>query len=77
MGHYVLHEPTRDVAGMLDPVHDDGCDAAVFRWSDLYGTGVARLQFFPDRHCFEGAWTLGDRNPTLDWQSCTRERVTS
>ena len=53
-GHYVLHEPDRDVTGTLEPVGDATCDVAVFQWTDIYGTGIARLHFFTDRHCFEG-----------------------
>ena len=76
-GHYVLHEPSRDVTGTLDAVGDEGCDTAVFRWTDVYGTGLARLRFYPDRHCFEGAWGRETINPALTWRSCTQERVTS
>ena len=76
-GHYVLHEPDRDVTGTLDAVGDDGCEVAVFRWTDVYGTGLARLHFFPERRCFEGAWGRLVINPTLTWHACTRERVTS
>ena len=76
-GHYVLHETTRDVPGTLDPIGDDGCGAALFRWTDLYGTGLARLQFDPEHHCFDGAWGVLSINPTLVWHACIRERVTS
>ena len=76
-GHYVMHEPGRDVDGTLEPVGDDGCEAALFRWTDLYGTGVARLRFHLDRRCFEGSWGKAVINPALEWWSCTRERVTS
>ena len=76
-GRYVLHEPGRDVEGTLAPAGDEGCNVAVFRWTDLYGSGLARLEFFPDRRCFEGAWGQLVINPTLTWHACTRERVTS
>ena len=76
-GRYVLHEPRRDVPGTLQPVADEGCDAAVFRWTDLYGTGLTRLRFFPDRHCFDGSWGVQSVDPTLFWHACTKERVTS
>ena len=76
-GSYVLHEETRDVAGTLEPIGDDGCDVALFRWTDVYGTGVARLHFYPDRHCFEGDWGTEQTDPALTWRSCTRGRVTS
>lgn len=76
-GRYVLHESERDVAGTLDAVGDEGCDTAVFRWTDLYGTGLARLQFYPERRCFEGAWGREEIVPRLVWYSCTQARVTS
>ena len=76
-GRYILHEPTRDVPGTLDPVGDDGCNAAVFRWTALYGTGTVRLQFYPADHCFQGAWGLDQVNPALTWTTCTRAPVTS
>ena len=76
-GHYVLHEPTRDVTGTLDAVEDAGCNVAVFRWTDMYGTGLARLVFVPERHCFEGTWGRAAINPALVWHACVRERVTS
>ena len=76
-GRYVLHEPDRDVEGTLDPVGDAGCNVAVFRWTDVYGTGVAQLNFIPERRCFEGAWGRLTINPTLVWHACTRDRVTS
>ena len=76
-GTYVLHEPDRDVRGTLDPLGDDGCDAALFRWTDVYGAGVARLRFFPQAHCFEGEWGLGQPQPQLTWRSCARTPVTS
>ena len=76
-GRYVLHEPTRDVPGTLEPVGDLGCETALFQWSDLYGTGLTRMQFYPARHCFEGAWGRETINPTLVWHACFRERVTS
>ena len=76
-GRYTLHEPTRDVQGVLAPVGDEDCDVALFRWTDVYGTGMVRLRFDPDRHCFEGAWGQATVNPALVWNACTRERVTS
>ena len=76
-GRYVLHEAGRDVLGTLDPVGDAGCDTAIFRWTDLYGAGTARLRFYPERHCFEGSWGRETVNPAFEWRSCTRERVTS
>ncbi len=76
-GSYLLHEPTRDVAGTLEPLGDEGCDVALFRWTDVYGTGVARLHFSPGYHCFEGAWGAEQTDPALTWRSCTRNRVTS
>lgn len=76
-GRYVLHEPGRDVPGTLEAVGDEGCDTAIFRWTDLYGTGLARLTFYPERKCFEGAWGHEVILPRLVWHSCTRERVTS
>jgi hypothetical protein len=76
-GRYMLHEPTRDVPGTLQAVGDDGCDAALFRWTDLYGTGLVRLQFQPADHCFDGAWGLTQLNPALEWHTCFRAPVTS
>ncbi len=76
-GRYVLHEETRDVAGTLTPLGDEGCDVALFRWTDVYGTGVARLRFYPSRHCFEGSWGVEQVSSDLPWRSCSRGRVTS
>ena len=76
-GSYVLHEQTRDVPGTLEPIGDDGCDVALFRWRDLYGTGIARMKFYPAAHCFEGSWGLEQPDPALTWTSCIRNRVTS
>jgi hypothetical protein len=76
-GHYVLHEPGRDVAGTLDAVGDEACNTAIFRWTDLYGSGLARLIFDPTHHCFEGAWGHLTINPALIWHACIKERVTS
>ena len=58
-GRYVLHEPTRDVEGTLDAVGDDGCEVALFRWTDVYGTGVARLRFFSGAAVFRGGLGAG------------------
>ena len=76
-GTYVLHEPTRDVEGKLEPLGDEDCNVALFRWTDLYGTGLARLRFFPGYRCFEGSWGREQLNPALTWHSCTRTPVTS
>ena len=76
-GSYVLHEETRDVVGTLQALADEGCGVALFRWTDLYGTGFARLHFYPVAHCFEGSWGVDQIEPTLTWRSCTRSRVTS
>ena len=81
-GRYVLHEPGRDVEGTLEAAGgtaggDDGCEVAVFRWTDLYGTGLARLRFYPASRCFEGAWGVQTISPALEWRACVRERVTS
>ncbi len=76
-GRYVLHEPAREVPGTLDPVGDESCNVAVFRWTDLYGTGLTRLEFDPARHCFDGAWGRETVNPALVWHACAQERVTS
>jgi hypothetical protein len=76
-GTYTLHEARRDVPGTLEYLGDDGCDAALFRWTDLYGTGVARLRFHPDQHCFEGAWGLDAPRDALYWRSCAQSAVTS
>ena len=76
-GHYVLHEPTRDVTGTLDPVGDESCGVTVFRWTDIYGSGLARLQFDLERHCFDGAWGRLVILPNLQWHACARQRVTS
>jgi hypothetical protein len=76
-GSYVLHESEREVTGTLEPLGDEDCDVALFKWTDLYGTGVARLRFHPDAHCFEGSWGLEHPDPVLTWRSCTRSRVTS
>ena len=76
-GHYVLHEPTRDVPGTLDALGDTGCGTALFRWTDLYGTGLAELHFHPGRRCFEGAWGQQTINSALVWHACTQDRVTS
>ncbi len=76
-GRYILHEPGRDVPGTLEPAADGACNEAWFRWTDLYGTGTARLQFHPDRHCFEGVWGAGMTVPTLPWTTCNKPAVTS
>ena len=76
-GHYVLHEPDRDVIGTLAPIGDESCDVALFRWTDLYGTGIARLHFLPDRRCFEGNWGREQPIAELPWHSCAEGRVTS
>lgn len=76
-GRYVLHEESRDVTGTLDPLGDDGCEVAEFRWTDLYGSGIVRLKFNPATHCFEGTWGTAQPQPSLIWRSCTRPRVTS
>ena len=76
-GRYTLHEPDRDVTGTLAPIGDESCDVALFRWTDLYGTGLARLRFFPDRHCFEGNWGREQPIAELPWHSCAEGRVTS
>ena len=76
-GSYVLHEESRDVPGTLEPLGDEGCDVALFRWTDLYGNGLARLRFYPTAHCFEGSWGVEQTDPRLIWRSCTRSRVTS
>jgi hypothetical protein len=76
-GSYTLHEERRDVTGTLDYLGDDGCDTALFRWTDLYGTGIARLRFHPERRCFEGAWGLDVVKDGLYWRSCAQAAVTS
>ena len=76
-GTYVLHEPTREVTGTLEPLGDEDCGVAVFRWTDLYGTGIARLHFFPAEHCFEGTWGGEQVNPLLTWRSCTHTQDVS
>ena len=76
-GRYVLHEATRDVTGTLEAVGDEGCHTAIFRWTDVYGTGLARLTFDPERKCFDGAWGGNTIVPELVWHSCTPQRVTS
>ena len=76
-GTYTLHEPTREVTGTLEAIGDEDCDVALFKWTDLYGTGVARLRFYPDAHCFEGSWGVTALNPKLVWHSCTQTRITS
>ena len=76
-GHYVLHEPTREVTGTLEALGDAECDVALFRWEDVYGTGIARLRFYPARHCFEGSWGREQVLPRLIWRSCTETPVTS
>ena len=80
-GRYVLHEPDRDVEGTLAPVADapepGHCEAALFQWTDLYGTGLARLEFYPAHQCFEGAWGREVIQPNLVWHACIRTRVTS
>ena len=76
-GHYILHEPTREVEGTLEAVGDQGCETAVFRWTDIYGSGLAQLHFYPERRCFEGGWGRLTIVPSLTWRACTQERVTS
>ncbi len=76
-GHYVLHEPERDVPGTLEALGDVECGVAQFRWTDLYGSGVARLRFDLDRHCFDGNWGNEQVLAALVWRACTRTRVTS
>ena len=76
-GRYVLHEPERDVTGTLETIGDEACDTALFQWTDLYGTGVARLRFFQYRHCFEGNWGREMPLGQLPWRSCAEGRVTS
>jgi len=76
-GSYVLHEPEREVPGTLEALGDEDCHVALFRWTDLYGTGIARLRFYPAQHCFEGSWGRETPNPQLIWHSCVQSRVTS
>jgi hypothetical protein len=76
-GSYLLHEPTRDVKGRLEWLGDDGCGAGLFRWTDLYGTGIARLQFRLAQRCFEGEWGLDRLKEGLYWRSCAQAAVTS
>ena len=76
-GRYVLHEPGHDVAGTLEALGDETCDVGLFQWTDIYGTGVARLRFFPDRHCFEGNWGGDEPLAQLPWRSCVEGKVTS
>jgi hypothetical protein len=76
-GRYVLHEAARDVHGTLEMVADDGCNTTLFRWTDLYGNGIKRLQFFPAEHCFEGTWGRLVLNPQLTIGTCNRPKVTS
>lgn len=76
-GTYVLHEPTREVTGTLQALGDADCEVALFRWTDLYGTGVVRLRFYPAQHCFEGSWGAEQISPQLPWRSCTTTLVTS
>ena len=79
-GHYILHEPTRKVHGTLDAVNGSAsmpCETTIFTWTDLYGTGLARLRFHPERRCFDGAWGTQAIRAELTWQSCIRDRVTS
>ena len=76
-GHYVLHEPTRNVPGTLASVGDTTCDTSLFQWTDLYGTGLVELHFYPDRKCFEGNWGAETPLPQLPWHACTRDKPTS
>ena len=76
-GSYVLHERSRDVVGTLEALGEEGCNVGLFRWTDIYGAGVARLRFDPARRCFEGSWGRERVNPQLVWRSCGRSRVTS
>ncbi len=71
-GRYVLHETGRDVPGTLDSATDGDCQESWFRWTDQYGTGTVRLQFYPDRHCFEGVWGSNTDLPTLPWTTCDK-----
>ena len=65
------------MTGTLEALGDDGCGVALFRWTDLYGTGIARLQFHLAERCFEGSWGRETLNPALIWRSCTEAAVTS
>ena len=76
-GRYLLHETGRDVPGVLEPAADGNCQEAWFRWTDLYGSGTVRLQFYPDRHCFEGVWGAGLEVPTLPWTTCDKPPAVS
>ena len=76
-GRYVIHEKDGDVPGTLTPVRDEGCDTALFRWTDRYGTGLMRLRFRPVQHCFEGAWGRETINPVLTYTTCFKAPVTS
>ena len=76
-GRYVLHEPNREVPGTLAPLGDESCNVAIFQWTDLYGSGLVRLEFDPDHHCFDGAWGGLAIEPNLVWHACIRNRVTS
>ena len=77
LGRYVLHEPTRDVPGTLEPLSDEACNTTLFRWTDLYGTGIERLEFFPAEHCFEGTWGQSTLNSRLTIGTCNRPQVTT
>ena len=76
-GHYILHEPLRDVPGTLAPLSDSACDTATFQWTDLYGTGIVELQFYPARRCFEGNWGAETPQAQLPWHACTRDKPVS
>ena len=76
-GRYVLHERDHDVSGTLEALGDESCDVGLFQWTDIDGTGVARLRFFPDRHCFEGNWGREEPLAQLPWRSCVEGKVTS
>ena len=76
-GRYVLHEPGRDVPGTLTTMVDEDCETTMFRWTDVYGSGVARLTFYPKQHCFDGHWGVTAPEPHLFWRACARSRVTS
>jgi len=76
-GTYVLHEPTREVNGTLQALGDEDCEVALFKWTDVYGTGIARLRFYPRAHCFEGSWGREAVNPQLTWHSCIQTRAIS
>ena len=77
VGHYVLHEPDRDVPGTLEPLGDARLRSRPLPMDRPLRHRHRPPPFLPDRHCFEGSWGADQPLDRLPWHSCAQSRVTS